>query len=173
MTIFLSIFCLLTMAAAAYVIADARGEKGWQAAVATALVAPLFFVLLFKKPEFSTGEEDSTLVRTMKVLGTAAFAVMIGIVLLARLLTGSFGALPSCDSSYTVELAQQAVADSPMGINFGVRLVALQGVAETGSSSTMRSCSAIAMTNSGARVGADYTLSLIGSQLYIEIQFVE
>lgn len=168
----LSVICLFVMAYAAYVVADANGKKPWQAAIATVMIAPLFFVVLFQKSDFRTGDEDSSFVRIMKIAGTASFGVMIAIIVFGRVVTGSFTALPTCDSSYAADLAKDAIAQSPAGINLGIRIVGLIGPREIASSDYDRSCSATAMLNSGERLPAEYTLSVMDSQLYVSIQLL-
>lgn len=164
----LCIICLFIMAFAAYVVAQSKGRRPWDAAIGTLMVAPLFFVVLFHKADFLTGDEDNEFVRFMKIAGSASFVAMIAIFLFDIAI--AYTSIPTCDSTYARENAMDAFKQSSAAQNFGIHVIGFMNTSEIHSSDRIRSCVATAVLNNGAHVPAQYSMTFVDSQLYVSIQ---
>lgn len=169
MLIVLSVLCLLVLSGSAYYLADAKSENGITAAVATLMMAPLFFVVLFQKPKFATGHETDPTYNAVKYVGIVSFAAMA---ILAALIFKDYegrSILPMCNDEQTFTLAKGAIADTRLAKEYGVQLIGLTDQSEMNSTKDFRSCQASARLSNGTTLFVTYTLQAVGSSIYIEV----
>ena len=140
----LAAVCLATVAA--YFAAERRGRtKAWAAFTLMFSPALLILVCLPKRNEVGTPKRRYAI--PLEILGVLGLLVVAGGAAYEANQTGTFGGVPRCNSSFTMDTAKRAFAGAPGGKLLGLAIIDLQDIQEISADETGRQCRGTALLN--------------------------